>query len=73
MNIKAVDVTDPDEIASELYTLGQKYAKRTGDYSNASLMTVAADWLIHLSAKVERMGAQTGDEAEQTSLIPPSE
>lgn len=71
IDIKAVDVTDPDEIASELYTFGQKYAKRTGDYSNASMMTVAADWLMHLSAKVSE--AQTRDEAEQTSLVPLSE
>lgn len=57
-DIKAIDVTDPDELASELDQLSHTYAVRTGDYSMAGSLSAAADWLRFQSERIAELEAK---------------
>lgn len=57
-DIKAIDVTDPDELASELDQLSHTYAVRTGDYSMSANLSAAADWLRFQSERIAELEAK---------------
>lgn len=57
-DIKAIDVTDPDELASELDQLSHKYAMKTGDYSTAGSLSAAADWLRFQAERIAELEAK---------------
>ena len=51
-DIKAIDVTDPEELADRLDKFASQYAQRIGDYEIAFYLYASADWLRKLAEDI---------------------